>query len=151
MAADQSISSFTWRAHPARSRPFSAVAGVLIILAVVVAVWMSFGIAWALGSAVILVIALQRFFFPSQFSIDDDGIEANYLLRHQRLQWRDVRRFLHDDHGGYLSTRARRTRLDAFIGLHIIFGDQRDEVTKRVREHMSSAAPILLAGSEAQA
>jgi len=149
MAADQSISSFTWRAHPAHSRPASAVAALLIILAAAAAVWMSFGIGWAIGSAIILMIALHRFFLPSHFSIDEEGIDASYAFRHQRLRWRDVRRFLHDEHGGYLSTRARRTRMDAFIGLHILFGDQRDEVIRRICQRMSAAAS--LSGSEARA
>ena len=149
MAADQSTPSFTWRAHPARSRPWSAVAASLIILAAAVAVWMSFGIGWAIGSAIILVSALHRFFFPSQFSIDDDGIDAGYLLRRQRLRWRDVRRFLHDEQGGYLSTRARRSRMDAFAGLHMLFGDHRDEVIKRISQCVSAAS--ALSGSEARA
>ena len=38
----------------------------------------------------------------------------NKLAARQRLRWPDVRRFVHDAHGGYLSTRARPSTLDAF-------------------------------------
>ena len=40
---------------------------------------------------------------------DADGITARYPLRSQRCRWADVRRFMADAHGGYLSTRSRRS------------------------------------------
>ena len=86
MATIQPNSEYIWRAHPAHARPVAAMAAGLIILAVAAAVWVSFGVAWGLASAMVLVLALHRFFFPSRFSIDQEGIVAHYLLRHQRLR-----------------------------------------------------------------
>ena len=129
----------------------AAMAAGLIILAAAAMVWASFGVAWGLASAIVLVLALHRFFFPSRFSIDDEGIGARYLLRHQRLRWRDVRRLLHDEHGAYLSTRVRPSRLDAYVGMHILFGQHRDEVIRRIRERMTIAGPASLAVSGADA
>jgi len=84
----------------------------------------------------VLLVALNRFFFPSRFEIDDEGITAHYLLSSQRLEWAGLRRFLHDENGGYLSTRARRSRLDAWKGMHILFGDERDRVISLIRERL---------------
>src|SRR5688500_10817974 len=102
--SDESNSAFTWQAHPARERRGGAVAAGAIILSVAAAVYISFGLAWAVCAALLLVVSLNRFFFPSQFAIDQEGITARYPLRQQRLKWNDLRRFVHDRYGGYLST-----------------------------------------------
>jgi hypothetical protein len=134
-----------WRAHPARERPAAAACGLGIIAAVAAAAWWSFGAGWAIGSLVVLVLALNRFFFPSRFSIDAQGIAARYLLRSQRVRWAHVRRFAHDERGGYLSTRGRPSRLDAYSGVHVLFGAHRDEVIQAVRRHMKDAREPLAA------
>ena len=121
-------STITWSAHPARQRPGAAVmaSAVIVILAAAVA-W--FGGSppqywWSVLGGVVLMMALNRFFFPSQFTIDDEGITARHPMRRKRLLWKDVRRFLHDEHGGYLSTRARASRFDAYRGMHLLFGEE---------------------------
>ena len=91
---------------------------------------------WALLAAVVLVAALNRFFFPSRFVIDDQGITARYFFRRQRLRWDDLRRFAHDRNGGYLSSRSRRSWLDAYRGLHILFGEKRDAVIEHIRDRL---------------
>ena len=139
---------FTWRAHPARERKARAVAGAAIILIVGGVVFVmvradgaGIGIcgAWAALSVLILALALNRFFLPSQFAIDEEGITARFPLRRRRFRWADIRRFMHDQYGGYLSTRARRSRLDAYTGLHILFGSRDDEVIAQIRAHLTSA------------
>jgi len=90
-------------------------------------------VGWAgTGGAVLLILALNRFFLPSRFSVDHEGITANHPLRSRRLRWTDVRRFVHDGRGGYLSTMARPSRLDAWRGMHILFGDQRQGVIDQI-------------------
>ena len=65
---------FTWCAHPARERTGPAVLGLAIVAAVAAAVWVAAAsFAWAVFSAVVLVFALNRFFFRSRFEIDADG------------------------------------------------------------------------------
>lgn len=132
---------YAWRAHPARERSAAALLAVIVILAVCGAVLLSAGsVGWAAGSAVILVVALNRFFFPSRFAIDADGITASYPLRSQRMTWVGLRRFVFDRHGGYLSTRARRSWLDAYRGMHVLFGSSRDAVIERIRAHLPEGA-----------
>jgi hypothetical protein len=89
------------------------------------------------------MLSLNRFFLPSRFSIDAHGITAQFPLRRKHLRWRDVRRFLHDQHGGYLSTRSRASRLDAFSGMHLMFGQQREEVMQRIRAGMAAASQLV--------
>ena len=72
--------------------------------------------------------------------IDGRGITARHPFRRQRYDWSEVRRFLHDEKGGYLSTRGCSSPLDGFGGMHILFGDRRDAVIRSIREAMGRAA-----------
>lgn len=132
---------YAWRAHPARERFAAAIGAIAVIVGIGLAIHISFqSAAWSIGSAVVLVIALNRFFFPSSFAIDAEGITASFPLRRQRLSWSALRRFVCDGHGGYLSTRSRRSWLDAYRGMHVLFGDRRDAVVERIRARLPEGA-----------
>lgn len=126
--------SVSWRAHPARERKAAAAATLLVIAAVGWAVAVTAGNAWlgVLG-ALLVVAALHRFFFPSVFTINGEGISARYLFARRRYRWRDVRRFVYDRRGGYLSTRLRASMFDAYGGMHILFDSSREELIERIR------------------
>ncbi len=87
---DQSTESldqtFCWDAHPARERAGRAVLGGIVIL---VLAWLAGSLMqslwWGFFAAVVLLVSLNRFFFPSRFTIDGEGITARYPLRRQRL------------------------------------------------------------------
>ena len=95
---------------------------------------------WALVAVAILLAALNRFFFPSRFVLDGEGITARHALGSRRLRWADVRRFAHDDEGGLLSTRARDSWVTAHRGLQVLFGSQRDAVLARLRALLPEGA-----------
>lgn len=138
--SDESAQPFSWQAHPARERHAQTVLAIAIILIFSSLIFASFGSpAWGGVSLVVLVGGLNRFFFPSRFVIDEEGITARYPLRRMTLRWKELRRFVHDRHGGYLSTRMRSSRMDAYKGMHILFGNKRDAVIECITRHMSEA------------
>ena len=132
--------TLTWRAWPARERPLAAMLGGLIILAMAGVTMVSFGPWWGAAAIVFLVLALNRFYLPSRFAIDATGLVAQFPFRKQQLAWRAARRFLHDSHGGFLSTRSVASRIDAFSGLHILFGWQGKEIIFLIENHIGRAA-----------
>lgn len=140
MLHDQHSESFAWSAHPARERPVAASIAVVVILALGAAASFTFGWMWGGVSVVVLVLSLNRFFLPSRFVMTDRGIVAHYPLCRVERQWQDIRRFLHDATGGYLSTRSRATRMDAFSGMHVLFGRNREEIIAQIRQHLASAS-----------
>jgi hypothetical protein len=107
--SDDGGQDFSWQAHPLREGPGRAVAGVLAVatLAVLAGQLMQ-SVWWAVLTVAFLVLALNRFFFPSRFVIDAEGITACYPVRRLRLKWAELRRFAHDKSGAFLSTRAVR-------------------------------------------
>lgn len=132
-------SRLTWEAHPARDHVLRAIAGLLVIVIFsgLTAIIMGSS-AWGVLAAVILVGVVNRFYFPSRFEIDDEGITAHYPLRRRRVPWSAIRRFGHDDEGGYLSRRAVASRFD-FGGLPVHFGREGRAAIDRIRAYVRAA------------
>ncbi len=131
----------TWSVHPARERPLRACLAVVVIILLAIGAGLFGGsIFWGLGAVLLMVAGLNCFLFPSTFSIDADGVEASYLLKKQRLAWNRIRRFLHDDYGGYLSTRAQRSWTDGYRGIHVLFGDNSALIVNRINAALENVA-----------
>lgn len=134
---------FAWRAHPARERLGSAIAVSFVILGIILAIYYSFeSITWSVISLIVLVLSLNRFFFPSQFKVDNNGITAKYFFSRQRYDWKDIRRYLSDRYGVYLSTRRQSSRFDSFRGMNILFGQNREEVLKQIQAKVRKAGSV---------
>ncbi|MFQ6608212.1 MAG: hypothetical protein ACE5EE_06710 [Fidelibacterota bacterium] len=133
--------SFHWRAHPARERVKIAMLGGFIILSLGIIIFTSFqSILLTLFSIFVLVLQLNRFYFPSSFSINSQGISAKYLLRSQRMNWSKIKRIEQDNYGAYLSKREIPSRWDAFRGMQILFGNEREKVKSLLKMGWKSAS-----------
>ena len=145
---EPSAESYSWSAHPARERLGQALFSTLIIAGLAYAAGRcGQHPGWGLLAILVLVLALNRFFFPSRFTIDQHGITARYPLQRRRLEWHQLRRFVHDARGGYLSTRASASRLDPYRGLHLLFGNRRSRVIERIQDRMAQSAADLTASN----
>jgi hypothetical protein len=134
---NKAAKKLNWRAHPAKERTRAAVVAIVVILSVTVAVYISLqSMVWSLIALTAMVVSLNHFLFPSRFTIDNEGITARYFFRSQRYSWESIRRFFHDQNGGYLSTRSKPSRLDAYRGMHIQFGEHKEAVVRKIREHL---------------
>ena len=133
--------TLTWRVHPARERPLAACAAIGVIAAMG---WLAADLmqhaGWGFFAAIVLLVALQRFFLPSEYRVDAEGITARLPWRTQRCRWVAVRRFEHGERGGFLSSRARASALDAFRGMPLLFDRHPEEVVACIRRHLPEEA-----------
>jgi hypothetical protein len=133
-----------WTAHPLRERPGRAMLAIAAVLVCGLMVATSFqdpltGMLTGGGAMVVLLLSLNRFFLPSSFAIDEDGITAAWPLKRQRLVWTDLHGFAHDADGGYLSKAARPSKWDAMLrnnGMHVLFGTHGASIADRIRVYM---------------
>jgi len=137
MTHREDIQRLAWRAHPARQRPAAAALAAVVIAAVAALCGTSGGVWWGLLAAAVLVLSLNRFFFPSRFSFDRRCVTARYLLGSQRCDWSSICRYRHDRYGAYLSTRSRPSILDGYRGMHLLFGTSREEVLDGLRARLA--------------
>ncbi|NNF44034.1 MAG: PH domain-containing protein [Phycisphaerales bacterium] len=128
---------FSWRAHPAREHRGRAVLGVVAVgvFATLSGLLMQ-SIWWAVAAAMCLLLTLNRFFLPSEFEVDAEGLTARYPLRRQRVRWETLRRFTCGMNGGVLSTRSRPSFLDGSRSVHVLFGRERERVCRIIRERL---------------
>ena len=139
LAMDSTKEILIWRVHPFRERIGAACfsIGVLGAMAWLAAELMQ-SLWWAVIAFLFLAATLNRFFLPSEFQIDDDGVTVRSFFKVSRLRWLQIRRFLHDEHGGFLSTRSKRSFLDSFRGIHLLFGENREAVIDRIRRYLNT-------------
>ncbi len=129
-----------WAIHPLRrERPAKSVLLVALIIASSAAA--AFGFehwlygAFSLGA---LTASLSRYFFPTRYVLDSEGINSEHLGFKQRRSWAEFRRV--DEHwdGIFLRPSARPSRLDSFRGVFLRFEQNREEVVHFVRCHVPS-------------
>jgi hypothetical protein len=138
---DSITPALEWRVHPARERAAAASVAVAVMAAMAcLSAMLMQSIGWGLLAFAVQAFALRRFLLPSDFRVDARGVTACNGWQTQRYRWSEIRRFLCDAQGGYLSTRRRRSLLDLFRGMHLIFGENRDAVVTRIREHLRAEA-----------
>lgn len=140
----------TWSDHPARQRPGVAmgVVGVIAAFGVVSAALMAHW-AWGVGAAIVMLVALNRFFLPSRWTLSADQISASYPLKTKCLRVGEIRRFAVDAYGGFLSTRAQPSRMDPYSGMHLRFPpDQREQIIARIRAAMADSRSATDSGSQ---
>jgi hypothetical protein len=135
---EQATATFSWSVHPMRERPPLALAAILIITLAATLCGALAGPLYSLLAVLLLIAALNRFFFPSKFTLDDHGLTAEHPWRTTRIAWSEVRRFNHDRHGGYLSRRKNASRWDAYRGVHILFGANGEEAVREIDAHRRS-------------
>ena len=146
LALEQATSPvLSWQVHPARERWKAALlaAAVIAIAAWLVAELMEQP-AWGLFAAAVLVVGCNRFFFPTTYELTTDGIIARYPLKTIRYQWPELRRFVYDQTGGFLSPRARRSFLDEYRGMSLLFGrgDNAALIIQEIRSRMPKEAIV---------
>ena len=97
---------------------------------------------WGIFAAGVLVVGCNRFFFPTRYELDAEGITARFPLKTARNQWPELRRFVYDETGGFLSPRARRSFLDEYRGVSVLFGKDPEAVIHQIRSRLPAEAIV---------
>lgn len=127
-----------WRVHPVRERVGAAFFAVVVIAAMA---WLATELMqnfwWGVFAFVIPTVSLNRFFLPSEYRIDESGVTVRTVLKLKQLRWNEIRRFLHDGRGGYLSSRSKDSFLESFRGIHLLFSENGDDAITHIRQYMN--------------
>ena len=127
-----------WKVHPllseARSKSLLLMA---IVLGTVVIAWFSIGhFFYGLIALVALVVSLSSYFFPSYYTLDEEGICREHLGHRRLRKWNEFRRVDARSNGLFLSPFSRPTRLDSFRGFFLPFHKNRDQTLYYVQHHV---------------
>jgi hypothetical protein len=132
---------FEWTAHPARERPWTAL-GVLVAIVVVPPWLIGFeeSFAWSLFAAVLLVLSLHRFYFATYYAMTEEGLTARSLAGRRSVRWGDVTRLEVGRSAAWLSAARGPGWREQRRGVLILFGRQREEVLRRLKERLPAGA-----------
>lgn len=129
--------TLSWRSFPFLEKRLQGISVLIFILAVLAGIWF-WTYEWymvALGG-LFLFGTLASYFFPTKFTLSDDGVEFKRLGRAVKRGWGEFRSFYADKRGLMLSTFDRASRMDAFRGFNIHFSGNRDAVIAFVEKHL---------------
>lgn len=123
----------SWSVHLARRHPTKAVTSLALIAAATAVGCILAGPYVAPFIAVALVLSLADFLFPTKYFITDEGASCKMLMKSSEIKWADVKRYYLDNSGVKLSPLDRVSRLEAFRGVYLRFGDNEPEVIETVK------------------
>jgi len=137
---EQPASALEWTSHLFARNPVKGTIPIAITALFCVIVWFTFQIwLYVALSAVVLFFSMARFYFPVQYRLDDEGVRIRFLGREKSRPWSDFRNvYVHKD-GMYLAPFEQPSRLDAFRGIGLNFGENRDEVVSFVKARLKLA------------
>ena len=119
----------TWRAHPAKERPLASVLVTsFLILFCIVIYYYSDSTFLTIVSVIILFASLQSFFLPTEYVLDNDGVEIKRLFSKQKRAWSLFRSFYGNNRGIQVSTFAQASWLDSYRGVFLILRGNAKEV-----------------------
>lgn len=126
-----------WQVHPARERPLAFILVIIFLAVCGVAIHGYSGSRiLPVVSIGILLISLQSFFFPTDFVLDNTGIEIRKLFGKRKRPWREFRIYYRTNKGIQVSTFPRPSWLDSYRGVFLILSGNREEVEKILQHNL---------------
>lgn len=133
--------ALSWSAWPAAERPAQAVAVGLAIIAASLGLGAYGGDALLAGVIfAVLFLSLSAYFLPTQFRVDEDGVEVASVLGTRHRQWAALKSYSADARGVTLSPYRRPSWLESYRGLRLLFHQNRDEVLAVVAARLEPLA-----------
>lgn len=141
--------SIEWQVHPAKRRPWVTVVVSVFILLVSFLVLVATGSKWfSFFSLVVLFASLAKFYFPTGFRLDEQGVTIKTTTQTLRKDWSLYRSFYPDKNGVLLSPFPSPSRLENFRGIYLIFDRNRDEVVAFVERQMKQTGKPTDTGAQ---
>jgi hypothetical protein len=124
-----------WQVHLAKNQPkrFAGLIAAAVGLALLAYMWFGSPIP-AVIMAFVFFGALSDFLLPVTYTLTATHASASTLVGKRVMAWKDVRKCYLDDYGVKLSPLRRRSRLEAYRGVYLRFGDRREEVLDAVKK-----------------
>ena len=130
-----------WTAHPARRRPQDIALVAMTVLVFCGAVLASLQSLWlTVLAALILIIAIAPFLFPTHYRLTEDGVYERRLGRERGRRWAELRRFQIGKGAVLVSPFAKPSALDRYRGLVLYLdGGNRDQIESILGERIDAA------------
>lgn len=125
----------SWQVHLAKEQPRKLII-VIVVAIITAAIAYMYVPNWIYMIAMVLLLAgaLSDFFFPTTYKITTTHIMASTPVGKRLMAWKEVKRCYLDEYGVKLSPLGYKTRLEAYRGVYLRFGDKKEEILDAVRK-----------------
>lgn len=134
------LAELRWQVHLARRAPKRLGVVLVALLGVPLIAYLLFR-HWLMAVAGFWMIfsACAEFLLPVRYSMSEQGVRQRTALGVRVMNWSEVKRVVASKGGVLLSPFAQPSRLDAFRGIFLWYGDQE----AKIQEALSQWAPPL--------
>ena len=132
--------TLAWKVHLLREEPSKVLLIAPVVLASMLVSYILFhSLLFPAVALILFTCALSDYVFPVRYEITDRGASARTLTGRTFVEWDRVKKYYLDDRGIKLSTLGRPGRLEAYRGVYLRFGGNRDDVIQAVRRMRDAA------------
>ena len=131
----------SWSVWPARTKPLTAL--VLVAGAAVLGVLIARGTGdpmLGVAAPLFVLVSISSFLLPTTYRLTPDAVEVRSLGVVRARPWSEMKRWDQDDAGLFLSPFEKRSWLDAYRGVRLALGGNRDLVVAFVQARLGRAA-----------
>ena len=135
--APAALEALEWSVWPARERPWAAV--VLLASLAVLGVLIAQGTGdrvLGLAAPLFILVSVGSFIAKTHYRLTSDSIEVRALGVARARPWGEMRRATVDRGGVFLSPFEKRNWLEAYRGVRLPFGGNRDQVVAFVESKL---------------
>lgn len=127
----------SWHYHPAFKNKLKTVLAVAVILLFgFFSWWYTQLVIFAVLAAVILTASLGVFFFPTKYTLTDEGLTVEFLGTKQIKKWEGFARAEPDKNGIFLSPFARKGFLENYGGFFVRYNGNKMDVDAYILERL---------------
>ncbi len=128
-----------WTVHPVKRRPLVSVAVSAFIVIVVALVRITTDSqAFAVLALVVMAASLAKFYFPTKYRLDQNGVTVKTTTQTLVKEWKLYRSCYPDKNGILLSPFASTSRLENFRGIYLMFQENSEAVTAYCKERIAA-------------
>jgi len=131
--------ALSWSAWPAKDHPLRAV--VLVAALAVLGVLVEQGthdVVLAVAGPLFVFLSVSSWILPTTYRLTDAALEVRSLGVTRVRPWGEMRRMAVDETGVFLSPFERKNWLDAYRGVRLLTGGNRDQVVAFVEAKLGA-------------
>lgn len=123
-----------WKVHPLKEHWVKSVTVILFLISIFTIIQSEFRQpVLTLISIVVLVGSLLRYFLPTEYRVNDEGIQITFLGRTKVRKWTEFKSFYVCKTGVQLSPFPRPHWLDTFRGYFVLFGKDKHIIVEYIK------------------
>jgi len=129
-----------WTIHPAKENQKKTILSLVFLGLLLAYVFIFWGPIWGAIGLVFMFIALQPYYFPTHYEVDDEYVQVKTIFATQKRRLADFKKVYVGKNGVLLSPFRHKTFLNNFRGVFLFMPREREEMIKFIKDRIPEPA-----------